>query len=332
MRTTSTAFVVLVAAVLLGPPSTEAKVAPCPDGRYVVPGTTLSNALDGPSHDVVGVVGRMVSVQSGCAPVKARLRGTSKGTKVRARWKSCAGFSGRAVLTGWITEECGRFAATFTARSAGILAPFIAFSSRCGDDVWDPDGGEQCDAGLGPCGDLCRTASCTCPGAATTTTTATGTTAPGGSSTTNTTSIGATSSTSTMPALPTTSTTSTTLAGADLAGNGWMSPGSAPSGSKIYVEFAVKNFGTATAVQPWYDYVLLSNDYAIGNDTAVAVVQRVANLAVGATYPVVLTQLQLPVVSPGTYYLFLHVDGSNAVAETQESNNLGGLVQLTITP
>jgi len=111
-----------------------------------------------------------------------------------------------------------------------------------------------------------------------------------------------------------------------------MSPGSAPSGSKIYVEFAVKNFGTATAVQPWYDYVLLSNDYAIGNDTAVAVVQHMANLAVGATYPVVLTQLQLPVVPAGTYYLFLHTDGSNAVAETNESNNLGGLVQLIITP
>jgi len=111
-----------------------------------------------------------------------------------------------------------------------------------------------------------------------------------------------------------------------------MSPGSAPSGSKIYVEFSVKNFGTATAVQPWYDYVLLSNDYAIGNDTAVAVVQRVANLAVGTTYTVYLPQLQLPVVSPGTYYLFLHTDGSNAVAETQESNNIGGLVQLIITP
>ena len=94
----------------------------------------------------------------------------------------------------------------------------------------------------------------------------------------------------------------------------------------------MKNFGTATAVAPWYDYILLSNDYAIGNDTAVAVVQRMSNLSVGTTYTVFLPQVQLPVVSPGTYYLFLHTDGANAVAETQESNNLGGLVQLTITP
>src|SRR6185436_10004003 len=223
-----------------------AKPPPCPGGRYLVPNTPLIG-LDQPELDVVDVAGRMVSVASGCAPVKARVRATATGTKVRARWKSCAG-TGRAVLSGWITEECRRFAATFTARSAGIVKPFIAALSRCGDGVWDA-GAEECDAGLGPCGDLC--AACSCGGGVTTTTTATGTTgpgttAPGGSSTTSTTSAGATS-TSTMPALPTTSTTSTTLAGADLAGVGWMSPGSAPSGSKIALEFSVKNFGTATA-------------------------------------------------------------------------------------
>jgi hypothetical protein len=327
MRTTSTAIVLLMTGALLGPAPSDAKLPPCPGGRYLVPNTPLVG-LDQPELDVVDIAGGMVSVASGCAPVKARLRATAKGTKVRARWKSCAGLTKRAILSGWITEECRRFAATFTARSAGIVKPFIAALSRCGDGVWDA-GAEECDAGLGACGDLC--AACSCGGGVTTTTTATGTTSPGGSSTTSTTSAGATS-TSTMPAFPTTSTTTTTLAGADLAGNGWMSPGSAPSGSKIALEFSVKNFGTATAVAPWYDYVLLSNDYAIGNDTAVAVVQRMTNLAVGTTYTVFLAQVQLPVVSPGTYYLFLHTDGSNAVAETQESNNLGGLVQLTITP
>ena len=328
MRTTSTAVLVLVATVLLGPPHIDAKVPPCPGGRYVLPDTSLANGLDRSSPDIVVVAGGMVSTASGCPPVKARMRGTAKGTKVRARWKSCAGVPGRAILSGWITEECQRLAATFTARSRGILEAFIAFPSRCGDDVWDA-GGEDCDAGLGPCGEHCL--ACACPGGTTTTTTATGTTAPGGSSTTSTTGTGATSSTSTMPSLPTTSTTSTTLAGADLAGTSWMSPGSAPSGSKIAVQFTVKNFGTATAVQPWYDYLLLSNDLAIGNDTAIAVVQRTSNLAVGTTYTVFLTQVQLPSVPAGTYYLFLHIDGSNAVAETQENNNIGA-TQLIITP
>ena len=40
--------------------------------------------------------------------------------------------------------------------------------------------------------------------------------------------------------------------------------------------------------------------------------------------------MPIPDVTPGTYYLFLHTDGANAVAETQELNNLGGLVQLII--
>jgi subtilase family serine protease len=42
--------------------------------------------------------------------------------------------------------------------------------------------------------------------------------------------------------------------------------------------------------------------------------------------------VQLPAVSAGTYYLYLQTDGTNAVAETNETNNIGGFVQITITP
>jgi len=40
--------------------------------------------------------------------------------------------------------------------------------------------------------------------------------------------------------------------------------------------------------------------------------------------------VQLPAVPPGTYYLYLQTDGTNAVAETNESNNVGGFVAITI--
>jgi hypothetical protein len=133
-----------------------------------------------------------------------------------------------------------------------------------------------------------------------------------------------------MPALPTTSTTSTTLAGADLRPHAWMSPGSAPGGTNIFVEFIVRNFGTATATGPWYDYIMMSGDLALGNDAAVAVVQRLTSLNASSQYTVQVAQVPIPDVTPGTYYLFLHTDGANAVAETNESNNIGAFVQLIV--
>jgi subtilase family serine protease len=111
-----------------------------------------------------------------------------------------------------------------------------------------------------------------------------------------------------------------------------MSPGSAPSGAKIAVQFTVKNFGTATATGGFYDYIMFSPDLAFGGDTAIAVVQHVSSVAAGGQYTVLVPMAQLPVIAPGTYYLYLQTDGTNAVAETNESNNVGGFVQIVITP
>ena len=394
MRTTWI-LIVPLAASLLTPSSSDAKKAPaCPGGRYLVPGTTLTEALDASPPDVILVDGKTIALESGCNPVKATIRGTAKGTKVRARWKSCPGVEGKAILSGTIMEQCRSFTGTFTAKSAGIVKPFLATLSRCGDGIWDEAGGEECDGGLGPCGDLCTACACSAGGATTTTTTApSGTTVPGGSTTTTptmpttsttsggggttsstttspvptttstssavptttstshaptttspvptttmfvfpttssttTTTPGATTS-STMPALPTTTTTSTTLPGPNLKGIGWMSPGSAPSGSTIAVEITVKNFGTQTATAPWYDYILISNDLVLGNDQAIGIVQHMTSLGAGMQYTQ-LIQPTLPAVPPGTYYLFMHTDGSNTVAESNENDNVGAFVQIVI--
>ena len=108
-----------------------------------------------------------------------------------------------------------------------------------------------------------------------------------------------------------------------------MSPGSAPSGAKIAVEITVKNFGNQTATAPWYDYILISNDLVIGNDLAIGIVQHMTNVGAGMQYTQ-LIQPTLPAVPPGTYYLFLHTDPTNAVAESNETNNIGGFVQIVI--
>jgi subtilase family serine protease len=108
-----------------------------------------------------------------------------------------------------------------------------------------------------------------------------------------------------------------------------MSPTSAPSGSKIAIEVTVKNFGNGTATASWYDYILISNDLVLGNDQAIDVTQHVTNLAAGASYTRIV-QPTLPAVPPGTYYLFLHTDPTGAVAESNETNNVGGFVQIII--
>ncbi len=363
MRTSSSIVLVLTAlAVGVHCGGALAKVPPCPGGRYLVAGHALAGAAAQPGMDVVDVAGRMVSVASGCDPTKARVRATAAGTKVHALWKSCEGITGKIVMSGMIGDYCRTFTGTFVAKSAHIVTPFLANLSACGDGIWDPDGGEECDAGLGPCGGLCN--ACSCVGVTTTTVTATTsptTSVPGGSTTTTPTSpttsttgagggtttstsatptttpgsttthpAGTTTSSSTMPALPTTTSTSTTLPGPDLVPWDWMSASSAPAGTNTAVQFTVRNVGTATATAPWYDYILFSNDLALGNDTAAAVVQRTTDLAPNSQYTV-LTNAAIPKVPPGTYYLFMQTDGSNAVVESNDANNVGSFVQLTVT-
>ena len=108
-----------------------------------------------------------------------------------------------------------------------------------------------------------------------------------------------------------------------------MSPGSAPSGSTIAVEITVRNFGTATATAPWYDTILISTDTNLGNDLAIGIVQHMTSLNAASQYTQ-LIQPTLPAVPAGTYYLFMHTDSTNVVAETNDTNNVGSFVQIII--
>ena len=370
MRASSILPALLIAG-LLGAPRAEAKLPPCPGGRYLVSGASLTGAPDATAPDVVAIDGRNVAVLSGCGPAKGRVRVVGQGTKLRVRWRSCAGLRGAVTLTGTIMEQCRTLTATFTARASCIARPFLASLSRCGDGIWDPDAGEACDAGLGPCGALCTACTCadvtttttadttttsttggaqtttTTPGSSTSTTGAPGTSttsstgAPGSTlttttaapPTTTTTSPGGTS-TSTMPSLTTTSTTTTTtLAGPDLVPTSFYPASSivVGGGSAVFT-WSVKNQGNATATATFYDYVLFSTDQAVGNDTAMLVQPHGTNVAGGGgQYSVQNQTVTVPKVVAGTYYAFLHTDGSNAVAESVESNNMTGFVQLTVT-
>jgi hypothetical protein len=351
--------VTIVVALAAAGGTALAKPPPCPGGRYLVYAGSLVPGVVRSGPDVVTLAGRTLAVASGCASTKARVRATRGGTKVLARWTRCDGLDAKVQLRGTITEYCRSLTGTFTSRRAGVTVPFIAALSACGDGVWDAEGGEACDGDLGPCGALCTT--CQCPGGVTTTTnspsstTVTTTTAPGSSTTipggvTTTTTVGGGSSTSTvvtttapptsstsvsttttMPTLPTTSTTSTTMPGPDLQPTGFSGPGSAPSGATVLIGYSAKNVGTLTANASWWDYVLVSTDATFGGDTAFGLYQRTANLAPGAEYSVS-QNMTLPALPPGSYYIFLQLDGASLLTESQENNNLVGPVALTITP
>jgi hypothetical protein len=105
---------------------------------------------------------------------------------------------------------------------------------------------------------------------------------------------------------------------------------SAPGGVNIAIEYTVRNYGNQTATAPWYDYIMLSGDYAFGNDVALDVYQRVSDLSAGAQYTVLRPNVFLPDLPPGTYYLYLQTDPTNTVAENNETNNVGALVQLIV--
>jgi hypothetical protein len=186
---------------------TFAKIPPCPGGRFLVNGDPL---MDGPAVDVIQIDGKMLSTASGCGPVKAKMRGTKVGTRVSVKFKHCTGLVAKSIVKGLITDGCATLNGTFAVPALLVLKPFLATLSMCGDGVWDPEGGEECDGDLGPCGGLCN--ACTCGGVTTTTSVATTTSAPGSTDTTTTTTGGTTSTggTTTTTSGGTTSTGGTT--------------------------------------------------------------------------------------------------------------------------
>src|SRR5262245_8161948 len=144
------AYLVVAALLLAGVTTAFAKIPPCPGGRYLVVGGPLAHGSED-AIDTVALAGKTISISSGCGPVK----GTGGGTKVTAKWKSCAGLAGVAKLKGMISEHCRTLSATFSVKAMKMTKPVIAGLSTCGDDIWDPEGGEECDGNLGTCGGLC---------------------------------------------------------------------------------------------------------------------------------------------------------------------------------
>jgi len=139
-------------------------IPPCPAGRYVIVAGDRPLII-GPSATATEVLvidsQQLISIETGCPPVRAKLKIRRRGFRVRARWRGelpCPELPGRARLKARIAEGCGTMEGKLTV--TGLRPPkrfFRAERSFCGDEIPDPGNGEQCDPpGVGSCDAHCH--------------------------------------------------------------------------------------------------------------------------------------------------------------------------------
>lgn len=144
--------------LVLAAPAAEAqrkkpKPVACPAARYLVAAPLVPDAalaLDG----IAVSDARQVSIDSGCPPVRAKVKATKKGTVVQAKWKTC-GTLKAARLKGTIRDDCSHLVGTFKAKKRKAVR-LDAVVSRCADARIDVAGGEACDDGNAVDCDGCR--------------------------------------------------------------------------------------------------------------------------------------------------------------------------------
>lgn len=107
--------------------------------------------------------------------------------------------------------------------------------------------------------------------------------------------------------------------------------GSGAIGERLTITSQVRNGGEAPAAAPWQDCLYLSTDDTPGNDVSLVCQEQGAALAVSAVYGGE-TEIEVPQVAPGIYWILLVVDTEYAVREDNEENNWQALGPITILP
>lgn len=101
-------------------------------------------------------------------------------------------------------------------------------------------------------------------------------------------------------------------------------PSAAVSGQSINVSWTVQNIGDSSAtVEPWYDYVVVSNDQTLDFADQQILVQQinaVQPLAAGASYTIA-RSVNLNNVAPGSRYLIFVADRAFPQPDSDETNN-----------
>ncbi len=205
-----------VALVAAGRPALSRRPAPpaCPGGRFVLPEAdpplVVGSVATAPDVVVVDDGGSptTVAVGSGCDAVAGKVKGTRKGTTVKAKWTACAGQQ-KVRLTAKIEPACDTMTGKVRAKGRKPR-PFTATRSVCGDGILDPDNAETCEPGVAECDPGAACDACACVAAPSTTLPASTSTTVAGTSTSTT--VTTTSTSTTGPTATTSSTTTSSTA------------------------------------------------------------------------------------------------------------------------
>ena len=110
-------------------------------------------------------------------------------------------------------------------------------------------------------------------------------------------------------------------------------PSAAVFGETITVSWTIQNLGNLAASGPWQDQIFLSNDQVLGGDTLLFTNPGNGPLVIGANYSRSV-QVMLPndVMGSGTRYILVKTDTSGVVTESNEGNNVGASLAITMTP
>jgi len=118
----------------------------------------------------------------------------------------------------------------------------------------------------------------------------------------------------------------TEVTDADLVVTSVSAPESAEVNETISVSYTVKNQGSTSAMEDWWDMLYLSADTVLDCETDWWMGDEDASpylpLAAGASYTVE-ASLEVPPIGEGTFYLLASADDFDWQAETDETNNVG---------
>ncbi|HEV7733998.1 MAG TPA: hypothetical protein VGR62_17640 [Candidatus Binatia bacterium] len=122
------AFAVLAALdlVLLTATSDARKRPPCPDAAYIAQDAPIVPGDESLQHNGLVLVGKTIGVGGACAPTRVKLKTSKKGTRLRVRFKSCAGVTGPVALKATIDAACTTLTGTLTGRKAKLARDVTA--------------------------------------------------------------------------------------------------------------------------------------------------------------------------------------------------------------
>ena len=124
-----------------------------------------------------------------------------------------------------------------------------------------------------------------------------------------------------------------TLGAPDLIISGATASSSGVVNGSINVSWTVKNQGTTDAPADWYDVIYLSTDNIFGNGNDSYITEQYIStqtpLAANGSYTIN-REVNLPNVTPGNYYIYVHTDSYNYQGETNNNNNYSQAFAITI--